>query len=517
MYQLSKFARRHRALVGGFVSVMAALVIGLVVSLFLYRRARTAETEARFREGQESVARSGAEANEKRARDAERRALSLSGIARLDGLIAEADTLWPRYPYMIARFEDWLKRAYELRDELPTYRADLAALEVTADDVRAGTRHFADTRLQWLSDNIHAMVDKLEKFVDAEHGAIADVKARLARAQEIEARTIDDYAKEWDNAIEDIRTSEKYGGLEVEAQIGLVPLGRDSDSQLWEFWVWESGERPESDPSTGHWKITGKTGVVLVLLSGGSFLMGAQGENPRDPNYDDLSGADEGPVHQVTLAPFFIAKYEMTQGQWEQASPKQPNRSFYGKGHPFIEDDYRVHPAESMTWIEARECASHLDLVLPTEAQWEYAARGGTTTRWCHGNSLTGLGATANIYDQRTLSMLALTKSWGEPAPWSDPFTVHGAVGSLAPNAFGLHDVLGNVSEWCLDAHIFYDVPGRPGDGLRWAEDNQLRVNRGGSFSSTVAASRLSTRWGMLGTSTDSTLGMRLARPLTTP
>src|SRR5262245_66256570 len=106
----------------------------------------------------------------------------------------------------------------------------------------------------------------------------------------------------------------RYEGLELAPQLGLLPLGQDPESGLWEFADLQTGDPPERG---SHGKLDLKTGfgLVFVLLPGGNFWMGAQNADPVKPNFDPHAQIDEA-LHQVRLSPFFLSKYEMTQGQW---------------------------------------------------------------------------------------------------------------------------------------------------------------------------------------------------------
>jgi hypothetical protein len=246
-----------------------------------------------------------ARTQEERATREAKRALSLSGIPRFQDLAARAQALWPRRPENIEKMETWLKESRNLEAEVPTYHSYLAELEAE------GTGEYEK---QWLHDNLQQLVTDLGQF----QGVIADVEQRREIASTVVARTIDEYADAWEAAQDAIERHPLYHGLKLDLQVGLVPLGPDPESTLWEFWLWESGEQPERDETTQHWKITARPPSCWFLLPGGTFFMGAQGTNPREPNYDPAALFNESPVKGVPLEPFFLSKYEITQGQWHR-------------------------------------------------------------------------------------------------------------------------------------------------------------------------------------------------------
>ncbi|MGK7898977.1 MAG: SUMF1/EgtB/PvdO family nonheme iron enzyme [Xenococcus sp. (in: cyanobacteria)] len=208
-------------------------------------------------------------------------------------------------------------------------------------------------------------------------------------------------------------------------------------------------------------------GITLDMVSipGGSFMMGSpEGEG------DD----SEKPQHKVTVQPFFMGKFQVTQAQWKAiASLPKVERDLETDPSYFKGDDL---PVEQVSWYDAVEFCARLskqtgtEYRLPSEAEWEYACRAGTTTSFHFGEAITGELANYNAsytyanelegeYRQRTTS-----------------------VGSFLPNAFGLYDMHGNVWEWCSDDwHDNY--VGAPTDGSAWLNgDNDLSRLRGGSW-----------------------------------
>lgn len=205
-------------------------------------------------------------------------------------------------------------------------------------------------------------------------------------------------------------------------------------------------------------------GMKLVLIPPGRFTMGSpQEENVRDDNEDQV---------QVTLShSYWMGKHETTQGEWHKIMGTRPWREVKdGK----IGDHY---PATSVTWDDAREFCRKLThrerqagrliagwiYELPTEAQWEYACRAGTTTPFSFGS------------DDRNLGEYA----WFEKNAFEAGEKYAHAVGQKKPNPWGLHDIHGNVWEWCRDRYADA-LPG--GRDPEVTERGFLRVVRGGGW-----------------------------------
>jgi formylglycine-generating enzyme required for sulfatase activity len=248
--------------------------------------------------------------------------------------------------------------------------------------------------------------------------------------------------------------------------------------------------------------------------------MGAQSTDPTAPNYDPEAESHESPLHEVTLAPYFLSKFEMTQGQWMRLAAQNPSQFSKASYIALLNSAGRgwsaLHPVEQVSWLQCVKTLDRLGLMLPTEAQWENGARAWTTTvRWS-GDDAETLPAVGNVAD-------AYAKSHGggawpvDHATWDDGESAHAEVGSYRANAFGLHDVYGNVSEWCLDGYDegFYDRRiGR--DPVASTEGAHFRVCRGASYSSAASDARSAHRERAAPEWRFGSLGLRPARSVTT-
>ncbi|WP_310833506.1 formylglycine-generating enzyme family protein [Aetokthonos hydrillicola] len=208
----------------------------------------------------------------------------------------------------------------------------------------------------------------------------------------------------------------------------------------------------------------------MVAIPGGKFLMGS-------PEHEAERSSKESPQHEVTVPPFFMGKYPVTQAQWRAvAALPQVNRELEPEPSGFKGDNL---PVEQISWYEAVEFCDRVskhtkrDYRLPSEAQWEYACRAGTTTPFHFGETITP--ELANYNGNCTYA----SASEGEYRQKTTP------VGSFrVANAFSLYDMHGNVWEWCADKW-HYDYEGSPRDGSSWIEiEGNLvyRLLRGGSW-----------------------------------
>jgi len=229
--------------------------------------------------------------------------------------------------------------------------------------------------------------------------------------------------------------------------------------------------------------------IEFVWIEPGTFAMGS----PQD---EEGRNDDEGPVHQVAISKgFYLGKYELTQDQWETVMETRP---WEGRSYTRLGSRY---PAVYLSWEDVGEFVDRLNDLeerklyrLPTEAEWEYACRAGTTTRWAHGEEEGGLGE----YAWYIANAAQVGESYAHE------------VGMKKPNPWGLYDMHGNAWEWCWDWYGEYtgndlaDPVGR--------SSGTLRVTRGGSFSSFARGVRSSARDGVSPVDLNIGLGVRLLR-----
>ena len=205
--------------------------------------------------------------------------------------------------------------------------------------------------------------------------------------------------------------------------------------------------------------------LEMVYIPGGKFLMGTEDEEIERlvKKFGWEYFRREKPQHEVTVQPFFMGKFQITQKQWRViASLPKIERDLEPDPSHFKGNDL---PVEKVSWEDAEEFCQRLskqtgkEYRLPSEAEWEYACRAGTTTSYYFGDTITD--NLANYY----LTVYDTT-----------------AVGIYTPNTFGLYDIFGNVWEWCQDDwHDNYK--GSPNDGSAWLSRQGItKVLRGGSW-----------------------------------
>lgn len=231
--------------------------------------------------------------------------------------------------------------------------------------------------------------------------------------------------------------------------------------------------RRSGDPGPKTVLLPGNVPLELVWIPAGTFMMGRYaGEQDSDAN--------ESPQHQVSfLQGFWMGKYEVTQEQWQAVMGSNPSYFLGAK-----------RPVENVSWystesfITALNTATGTTFRLPSEAEWEYACRAGTTTRYYWGDDL-GCTELDGCMDLGSYAWY-----W-----YNSDHQTH-EVGGKLPNAWGLYDMIGNVGEWCEDDWHWCGYSGAPVDGGAWVDSprSDMRLLRGGGWSSTPDWCRSATR-----------------------
>ncbi len=464
-WELRKWVSRNRALaVASFAAVILALTTSTAWAFYLAARNERLATDQEEALTGEAIA-----VAEREQLDVESTELIRNLRAADEALLAElrqrAGELSPPFPEHLESHREWLRSAWTLHDRAPLHASLLERLRESGAEA-------------WERNPQARLVGELAEFAREPHGPLPRVEARAALAEEIGERSVEglDAGARWARTVEEIAAAPAYGGLVIAPQLGLVPLGADPDSGLFEFAALATGAPPRRDDA-GRLIQGEESGVVLVLVPGGRFAMGAQSSDPAAPGYDEGAEASEAPVREVTVEPFFLARHELSRAQWLRATGVGAG----GDG---------LLPVSGIGWFEGKRVLAGLDLCLPGEVQWEYAARGGALAPWWWGADAEGSSGRAE-----------LSTGVGEEG---GPVSIH----ALEPNTFGLHHVLGNVAEWCDDPPIDYDSPFV--DPAR----RELRIIRGGSFRDLPENARLADRYAGSAAEGLPTVGLRAARPL---
>ena len=231
------------------------------------------------------------------------------------------------------------------------------------------------------------------------------------------------------------------GEQHTEKELEVMETGRETvvtlDFGLLSQIRWSSSVTPKQK------EILSRLVGNMVRVDGGSFEMGATSEQGSD------AYSDEKPVHEVRLSDYCIGKYEVRQSEWEAVMGNNPS-GFKG-------DDL---PVEQVSWEDCHEFIRRLNALtglnfkLPTEAQWEYAARGG---RWSKGYKYSGSNDLGEVgWSWENSGVQVLTGEWDEKKVKKNHCQTH-PVGEKHPNELGLYDMSGNVWEWCQDWYGYYN------------------------------------------------------------
>jgi formylglycine-generating enzyme required for sulfatase activity len=224
----------------------------------------------------------------------------------------------------------------------------------------------------------------------------------------------------------------------------------------------------------------------MVPITKGSFMMGSES-----------GGADETPVHKVTIEDDFeIGKYEVTFEEYDyfckETSREKPDDEGWGRGkRPVINISW--HDATAyVEWLSKKTDQTYR---LPTEAEWEYVARAGTTTKWSFGNQIEALKKYANVADS------SLNYTWSES--WNDGYNYTAPVGKFKPNVLGVYDMYGNVWEWTSSCYT---------KQYKQKCYKDYKVPRGGSWLDSAGNTRSANRDGDDPSDRSSYIGFRVAK-----
>jgi formylglycine-generating enzyme required for sulfatase activity len=257
--------------------------------------------------------------------------------------------------------------------------------------------------------------------------------------------------------------------------------------------------------------------IVMKPVVGGSFWMGAQKADPSGQNYDSEAWGDEERVHKVTLSSFYMSEVVVTQALWkavmgttvgQQRDKANPEWPMGGEGGEY--------PMYYVNWNECQEFIKKLNVVtgksfrLPTEAEWEYAARGGKKSLGYKYSGSNTIGDVAWYWENSGDKILF--GPWNSDTIEKNNCKTH-PVNCKKPNELGLYDMSGNVWEWCKDWYEEKYYSQGPQDNPQGPSMGSRRVLRGGSWSNYARPCRVSSRYGSDPDSRYNYIGFRLVLP----
>ena len=471
LVEMKMWMRRNRALARTLVIAVLLQTAGIIGTLVLYtwtEHHRTEASHARTELGG-------------KVEEFDR----LAQVLAFDRLVAEEPTLVPGWPDQLPAIQRWRADTASLLGKRDALGRTVAALQ--RQQATAGGAELA-TGTGFLAQALAGLLEKLPQLaaLDAAMAQREAWAAMLGSAPAAHGGALFTWtaAREAIAKADGDMASTLYAGQRIELRDedvhGLVPLGRDPTSKLWEFYdlrsAWDGASelariaipRRQAD---GSFLNSPDLGAILVLMPGGPL---------PDPT-STPDGPD--PRRNVRLDPFFVGKYEVTRGQWLRwggAIPPGPGAA-----------DPSARPVAQVSWKSATQLLRQHGLILPSELQWEYAARGGTSSTWWNGDDWNLARRVENLGSGRLLP-----------------------VGSGQANPFGLFDVAGNVRELCSDEHTAYGTE-RPGDGRRpEPADSVARSCRGGSFAYEPDRGGSGHRNSYSAAYSHIDLGLRVVRPL---
>jgi formylglycine-generating enzyme required for sulfatase activity len=255
------------------------------------------------------------------------------------------------------------------------------------------------------------------------------------------------------------------------------------------------GQRPAGAPKPGEVRKNPKDGAEMVWIPGGEFEMGSD-QKEIDKIWRKFGwpadwkqyAQNESPKHRVSVEGFWLYKYEVTVAQYRQfcqatgrTMPPAPDWGWQDN-----------HPVVNVDWRDAKAYCDWAGVRLPTEAEWEYAARGGRGYLFPWGNDLPGRGdRVGNVADEALQkgdpelveAIRKVQPSWRIMEGYDDGYVYAAPVGSFEPNPYGVHDLAGNVWEWLSSIYKSYPYNAEDGrENIDKIDNNEWRVLRGGSW-----------------------------------
>jgi serine/threonine protein kinase/formylglycine-generating enzyme required for sulfatase activity len=488
--KLARWCRRSPALAASLFGLFAALTAGLVGAAILLDQKDGALSEANAEREAKVIA----------LNDFER----LAVVSRLKALEAEREAVWPLTEENHLRRKEWLSRAEKLATELPQLEAVLARMRsseeaMEAVDLAAETRNatnaghvdltfgalappseaeesqptsrppprrwrFADAGLQFKHDVLSSFVDDLRSFASSNrfHRKLVGMRRQDGESDRFLALMNGEHRPLWNEAVASIRDTAAcplYNGLRIRPQFGLVPIGRNPQSGLWEFMdLGTCADMTTSIParrSDGGLHYNAEHGVVFVLLPGRTFRVDSKPPRLaeyRAPNDNGSSMRlripwfDSRPSFfvEVSIDPFLLSKFELTRPQWGRIIGQSYRvGSISPRGTALLcwiddHDDYK--PVSHSSWHAATAWTRVAAMNLPSIDQFRYAQHPGTR--------LPSL-AELNIRHGIIRAAWVLSRHFGSDNVKSRNVRLPG---SSTPNGFGVFDLYGNVAEWCSDA-----------------------------------------------------------------
>ena len=306
-----------------------------------------------------------------------------------------------------------------------------------------------------LKNKAENRVQKLEEIAEKE----------IKREQELKRRK-EEEEKAWEEA-QHADSREAYAKFLLEFPSGVYHIQAEKAKEK----IKELEEARRLDPLMN----------TMIFVEGGSFIRGCTSA------HEPYCYNNEKPAHAVYVSDFYIGKFPVTQKQWERVMGNNPSDRQNCPNCPVTNVSWN----DAKAFINQLNARSEKNYRLPTEAEWEFAARGGSKSR---GDFL--YAGSNNINDVSYYRDNANSRTH--------------PVGSKAPNELGIHDMSGNVGEWCYDFYANYTIDG--GVNLSGPKSGHLRVYRGGSWRASASYCRVSSRAYGPPNRTDSSIGFRVAR-----